>query len=86
MLKDLAIYPLVGIVMMILFFSQQILIIVQRCYSTYYWIFFGIRGLQGFIDVVIYGFNTAVRAEIYKKFHRYSISDDNNKDQLIVKL
>ena len=85
-MKDLAIYPLVSIVMMILFFSQQILIIVQGCYSTYYWILFGIRGLQGFIDVIIYGFNTTVRAEIYKKFHRYSISDDSNKDQFISKL
>ena len=69
-MKDLAIYPLISIVMMILFSSEQILVLVQKCYSTYYLIFIGIRGFQGFIDVVIYGFNSTVRTEIYNKFHK----------------
>ena len=67
-MKDLAIYPVVGMVMMILFSSQQILVLAQNCYSTYYFILVAIRSLQGFIDAVIYGFNTTVRAEIKKRY------------------
>ena len=86
-MKDLAIYPLVGMVMMIFFISQQILVFIQHCYSNYYLIFNAIRNLQGFIDVVIYGFNTIVRAEIKKKFQKQQelsinvpISNDSNQD------
>ena len=88
-MKDLAIYPLVGMVMLILFYLQQILSYVQNCISTYYLIIFGIRSLQGFIDVVIYGFNTTVRAEINKKFQKQQVNinvpiyDDSNQDQYI---
>ena len=88
-MKDLAIYPLVGIFMMFLFCSQQILFFMQGCYSTYYLIFIGIRGLQGFIDAIIYGFNLTVRAEIYKTFCRRQrlnidvpIFDDSKQDIL----
>ena len=66
-MKDLAIYPLVGMVMMILFTSQQISSLMEICYSNYFLICVTFRSLQGFIDTVIYGFNTTVRAEIKKK-------------------
>ena len=86
-IKDLAIYPLVGMMMMMLFTSQQILFFVQECYSTFYFILLGIRSVQGFIDVVIYGFNSIVRAEINKKFHKQQqlninvpISDESNQN------
>ena len=49
-----------------------------------------IRSLQGLLDVVIYGFNTTVRAEINKKFQKQQelninvpISDDSNQDKYI---
>ena len=82
-MKDLAIYPVVNIVIMILFCTQHILFIVQNCWSDYYKIIAGISGFQGFINAIIYGFNTTVRAEINKNFCKRQqlnilINGDNN--------
>ena len=86
-MKDLAIYPLVGIISMVFFSIEQVLILVQDCYSTYYFISVGIRGFQGFIDVIVYGFNTNVRDEIKKRSWiqqqvniNNPISNDNNQE------
>ena len=87
-MKDLAIYPIVSIVMMILFCSQHILFIRQKCWSDYYWIVYGIRAFQGFINAMIYGFNTTVRAEISKKFCKrqeinFPLYNDHTQDPLL---
>ena len=83
-MKDLAIYPVVSIVIMILFCTQHILFIMQQCFSDDYFIIIGISCSQGFINAIIYGFNTTVKAEISKKFCKRQqinilINGDNKK-------
>ena len=67
-------YPIVTIIMIIMYIIERILFVMEGC-SIILTVIFTFRCLQGFIDAIIYGFNSSVRDEI--RFY-FSKRYDNN--------
>ena len=64
-------YPIVTMIMAILYIIERIIFTIQgEICTTILMVIFIFRGLQGFIDAIIYGFNSSVRYEIRYYFSK----------------